>query len=121
MLDRAAKTGSLDITVDINSIDFGHEKMNEHAKKPDIFDVAKYPTATYKSKAIKFTGDVPTSVDGELTLHGVTKPVTLHDQQVQVHHAPDAQERSLRRRRDRPPSSAPTSASASACRTSRRK
>ncbi len=77
ILDREAKTGSLDITVDINSIDFGHEKMNEHAKKPDIFDAAKYPTATFKSKAIKFTGDVPTSVDGELTLHGVTKPLTL--------------------------------------------
>ena len=76
-IDREAKTGSLDITVDINSIDFGHEKMNEHAKKPDIFDAAKYPTATFKSKAIKFTGDVPTSVDGELTLHGVTKPLTL--------------------------------------------
>lgn len=76
-LDRAAKTGTLDITIDIASIDFGHDKMNEHAKKEDIFDAAKYPTATFKSKAIKFTGDVPTSVDGELTLHGVTKPLTL--------------------------------------------
>jgi len=71
-LDREAKTGSLDIT-----IDFGHDKMNAHAKGPDIFDAAKYPTATFKSKAIKYTGDVPTSVDGELTLHGVTKPLTL--------------------------------------------
>jgi len=76
-IDREAKTGSLDITVDINSIDFGHEKMNEHAKKPDIFDAAKYPTATFKSKSIKYTGDVPASVEGELTLHGVTKPLTL--------------------------------------------
>jgi len=76
-LDRAAKTGSLDITVDIDSIDFGHDKMNAHAKSPDIFDAAKYPTATFKSKSIKYTGDVPTSVEGELTLHGVTKPLTL--------------------------------------------
>lgn len=76
-LDRAAKTGSLDITVDINSIDFGHEKMNEHAKQPDIFDAAQFPTATYKSKSFKFTGDVPTAVEGELTLHGVTRPLTL--------------------------------------------
>jgi polyisoprenoid-binding protein YceI len=77
LLDRAAKTGSLDITIDANSIDFGHEKLNAHAKTADMFDVAKFPTATYKSKSITFKGDVPVSVDGELTLHGVTKPVTL--------------------------------------------
>lgn len=76
-LDRAAKTGTLDITVDMNSVDFGHDKMNEHAKAPDIFDVAKYPTATYKAKSIRFDGDTPASVEGELTLHGVTKPVPL--------------------------------------------
>ena len=76
-LDRKAKTGTLDITVYIDSIDFGHDKMNEHAKKPDIFDAAQFPTATFKSKSIKFTGDVPTSAEGELTLHGVTKPLTL--------------------------------------------
>ena len=70
-------TGTLDITVHIDSIDFGHEKMNDHAKSPDIFDAAKFPTATFKSKSITFTGDVPTSAQGELTLHGVTKPLTL--------------------------------------------
>jgi polyisoprenoid-binding protein YceI len=77
VLDRAAKTGSLDITIDANSIDFGHEKLNTHAKTADMFDVAKFPTATYKSKSITFKGDVPASIEGELTLHGVTKPVTL--------------------------------------------
>ena len=76
-LDRAAKTGTLDITVDTTTLDFGHEKMNAHAMGADMFDVAKFPTATYKAKSISFTGDVPSSVDGELTLHGVTKPVTL--------------------------------------------
>jgi polyisoprenoid-binding protein YceI len=77
VLDRAAKTGSLDITIDADSIDFGHEKLNAHAKTADMFDVAKFPTATYKSKSITYKGDVPASVQGELTLHGVTKPVTL--------------------------------------------
>ena len=77
VLDRAAKTGSLDISIDANTIDFGHDKMNEHAKNADMFDVAKYPTVTYKGTAIKFNGDTPVSVDGELTLHGVTKPVKL--------------------------------------------
>lgn len=77
VLDRAAKTGSLDIVIDANSIDFGHAKMNEHAKGKDMFNVEKFPTAIYKSKSIKFDGDKPVSVDGELTLLGVTKPVTL--------------------------------------------
>jgi polyisoprenoid-binding protein YceI len=76
-LDRAAKTGALDITIDANSLDFGLEKMNKHAKSPDMFDVAKFPTVTYKANAIKFDGDKPAEVDGELTLHGVTKPVKL--------------------------------------------
>ena len=76
-LDRAAKTGTIDIAIDPSSLDFGHEKLNVHAKGPDMFDVAKFPTVTYKGKSIKFNGDVPASVDGELTLHGVTKPVTL--------------------------------------------
>jgi polyisoprenoid-binding protein YceI len=77
VVDRAAKTGTVDITIDANSLDFGHAKMNEHAKGPDMFDVAKYPNATYKGKLV-FKGDTPTAVDGTLTLHGVTKPVTLH-------------------------------------------
>jgi len=76
-LDRAAKTGSVDITVDMNSVDFGHEKMNEHARKPDIFDVAKYPTATFKGNKVRFDGDTPVAVEGQFTLHGVTKPLTL--------------------------------------------
>lgn len=76
-LDRAARTGSIDIRMDMTTIDFGHDKMNEHAKKDDIFDVAKYPTATYQSTKLVFTGDAITAVEGNLTLHGVTKPVTL--------------------------------------------
>ena len=76
-LDRKAKTGTVDITIDASTIDFGHAKMNEHAKSADMFDVAKFPTATYKSKSITFKGDTPVSVDGELTLHGVTRPVKL--------------------------------------------
>jgi len=76
VLDRAAKTGTVDIVIDASSLDFGHAKLNEHAKGPDMFDVAKYPNATYKGKLV-FKGDTPTAVDGELTLHGVTKPVKL--------------------------------------------
>ena len=76
VFDKAAKTGSIDITIDAASIDFGNDKLNEHAKGGEMFDVAKFPNASYKGKLV-FKGDVPTSVDGQLTLHGVTKPVTL--------------------------------------------
>ncbi len=77
VLDRANKTGSLDIAIDASSIDFGLDAMNAHAVKEDIFNVAKFPTVTYKSKTITFKGEDPISVEGDLTLHGVTKPVTL--------------------------------------------
>ena len=77
VLDRANKNGSIDITIKTDSLDFGHDKMNAHAKNADMFDVAKFPEATYKSKSIKFNGDTPVAIDGELTLKGVTKPVSL--------------------------------------------
>lgn len=77
-LDKEAKTGTVEITIDTTSLDFGHDKLNEHAKsEATMFDVAKYPTATYKGKLSKWEGNKPTEVQGELTLHGVTKPVTL--------------------------------------------
>ena len=76
-LDRATKTGALDIAIDASSLDFGHPKMSEHAKGKDMFNVEKFPTITYKAKSFKFDGDKPVAVDGELTLLGVTKPVVL--------------------------------------------
>ncbi len=76
-IDRAAKSGDLSITVDAASINFGFDKMDEHARSPDMFDVARFPTATYKGTFSKWNGDAPTQVTGELTLHGVTKPLTL--------------------------------------------
>lgn len=77
VLDRAAKAGTVDVEIEMASVNFGHEKMDTHARGEDLFDVAKYPKATYKGKFSAFNGDVPTEVKGELTLHGVTKPVTL--------------------------------------------
>jgi polyisoprenoid-binding protein YceI len=78
MLDKEAKTGAVDLTIDIASIDFGNDKLNEHSlKEPSMFDVAKYPTATYKGKVSKWGANGPEEIAGELTLHGVTKPVNL--------------------------------------------
>jgi polyisoprenoid-binding protein YceI len=75
--DKDAKAGAIEIIVNMKSVDFGMAKMDEHAKSADIFDVAKYPTATYTGKFTKFNGAAPTEAEGTLTLHGVTKPVTL--------------------------------------------
>jgi polyisoprenoid-binding protein YceI len=77
VLDKEAGTGSVDIKIDAASLDFGHDKLNEHAKGTDLFDVAKFPTATYTGKLAAFKNGAPTEVDGQLTLHGVTKPVKL--------------------------------------------
>jgi polyisoprenoid-binding protein YceI len=75
--DKEAKSGSIEVTVDMNTIDFGMAKLNEHAKSAQIFDVAKYPIATYSGKFTKFNGATPTEAQGTLTMHGVTKPVSL--------------------------------------------
>jgi polyisoprenoid-binding protein YceI len=75
--DKDAKSGSIEVKVDMTSINFGMQKLNEHAKSVEIFDVAKYPIATYSGKFTKFNGDVPAEAQGTLTMHGVTKPVTL--------------------------------------------
>jgi polyisoprenoid-binding protein YceI len=77
VLDREAKTGHVDIVMDPSSIDFGHEALNKHVKSPEFFDVAKFPTITYKADTIKFDGTTPVEVDGVLTLHGISRPVAL--------------------------------------------
>jgi len=76
-LDRAAKTGSLHVVIDTDSIDLGHQKLNQHVKTAEFLNVAKFPTATYQANSVEFDGDQPVAVKGELTLLGVTKPVTL--------------------------------------------
>jgi polyisoprenoid-binding protein YceI len=76
-IDAAAKTGSVDVVIDTSTIDFAHDKLNAHVSSPEMLDVAKYPTAEYKGKFVEFANGAPKTVSGELTLHGVTKPVTL--------------------------------------------
>ena len=78
VLDTQAGSGTVDVTVDTTSIDLGHDKLNDHVKSDAaMLDVQKYPTATYTGKLTKFVDGKPTEVDGTLTLHGVTKPLTL--------------------------------------------
>lgn len=76
-IDRAAKTGSVDVVIDAKSVDTGYPVFNGHIQGEDFFDTEKYPTITYKSNSVKFDGDNVASVDGDLTIKGITKPVTL--------------------------------------------
>ena len=76
-LDRAAKSGSVDVTIDAKSVNTGSTLFNGHIQGEDFFNTAKYPTITFKSNKMKFEGDKVTSVDGDLTVKGITKPVTL--------------------------------------------
>ncbi|HVI60162.1 MAG TPA: YceI family protein [Luteimonas sp.] len=76
-LDRAAGTGTVEVEIDAASIDFGNDALSEHARGPDLFDVGKYPTARYAGRLEGFAEGKPTRVVGELTLHGVTRPVEL--------------------------------------------
>lgn len=75
-LDRTAKSGTVEVMIDISSINFGLATMDEKARSDDFFDTAKFATATYKGK-LKFAGDKPKSVDGQITIRGITRPATL--------------------------------------------
>jgi polyisoprenoid-binding protein YceI len=77
VLDRAAKTGSANIVIDATSINTGIPLFNEHLQDADFFDTAKYPTITFKGSKMKFRGSEPVSLSGDLTIKGVTEPVTL--------------------------------------------
>jgi polyisoprenoid-binding protein YceI len=77
VFDAEAKTGSVDITIDMKSVNTGFEDFNGHIQGEDFLDTAKFPTATFKSTKVVFEGDKPKSIEGQLTIKGVTKPVTL--------------------------------------------
>jgi polyisoprenoid-binding protein YceI len=76
-LDRAAKTGTIDVSIDTASIDTGNAQLDTRVRSDEFFDVTRYPTATFKGNALRFDGDTPTEVSGDFTFHGVTKPLTL--------------------------------------------
>jgi polyisoprenoid-binding protein YceI len=80
-MDAAAGTGTVDVTIDMTSVDFGQDKLNDSAVNSTatpIFEAAKYPVAHYQGTLTGFVNGVPTVVLGNLTMRGVTKPVALH-------------------------------------------
>lgn len=76
-IDRKRGTGKVEVTIDTRSIDFGLDAMNEAAMGEQLFDTAKYPEATYRGTLTDFRDGAPTKVEGEFTLRGVTRPLTL--------------------------------------------
>lgn len=77
IIDRAAKTGSVDVMMDAKSVNTGYAVFNEDIQAEDYLNTEKYPTITFKSTGMKFDGDKLVAVDGKLTIKGITKPLTL--------------------------------------------
>lgn len=76
-IDREAKKGAVEVVIDATSVNTGYAVFNQHIQAEDFFDTAKYPRITFKSDKVKFDGDKVTAVEGNLTIKGVTRPVTL--------------------------------------------
>jgi polyisoprenoid-binding protein YceI len=77
VLDRAAKTGSVDVTIDATSVNTGFPVFNGHIQGEDFLDTKKFPTITFTSSKLNFAGDKLASIDGKLTIKGIAKPVRL--------------------------------------------
>ena len=76
-LDRAAKSGVVEITIDPASQQSGDERLDKHLASEDFFNVAKFPTIMFRSTKMHFNGEMPARVEGELTMLGIAKPVAL--------------------------------------------
>ena len=77
VFDAEAKKGSVDIVIDMKSVSTGFADFNEHIQGEDFLDTAKFPQATFISTKVIFQDDKPQFIEGQLTIKGVTKPVTL--------------------------------------------
>lgn len=75
--DDETNTAEVNIVIDMTSVKTGAEGFDAHIQSADFFDTENYPEATFKSTKVHFEGDVPSAIDGELTIKGITKAVTL--------------------------------------------
>jgi polyisoprenoid-binding protein YceI len=83
-IDPQAKTASVEMTIDAASVDTGDRdrggrarSRDEHLRSADFFNVAEFPTMTFRSTTVKFSGDNPSEIEGQFTMLGVTRPLTL--------------------------------------------
>lgn len=76
-LDRADKTGSIEAEIDVTTVDTGHPRRDELLRTENYFNASEFPTLTFRSKNLRFNGENLAGADGELTLRGVTRPVSL--------------------------------------------
>jgi polyisoprenoid-binding protein YceI len=77
MLDRAAGKGAIDVAIDASTVTSGSPPREMLLKGEDYFNVAQFPTITFKSTKVKFDGDTVVGAEGELTMRGVTRPCAL--------------------------------------------
>jgi polyisoprenoid-binding protein YceI len=87
-IDRAAKSGKVELTIDMTSINTGTEAFNKHLQSADLFDAATYPTAKFVGDKFTFNGDKVAEVAGTLTLLGKTNPVVLKANQFACYMSP---------------------------------
>lgn len=77
VFDKEAKEAQVDVTIDMTTVSTGSDVFNDHIQGEDFLDTAQFPTATFKSTKVVFEGDEPVKIEGDLTIKGITKPVTL--------------------------------------------
>ncbi len=87
-LDRAGKTGKVEIVIDTASINTGTDAFNKHLQSAELFDSVKFPTATFAADKFSFSGDKVSEVSGTLTLLGKTKPITLKANNFNCYNSP---------------------------------
>jgi polyisoprenoid-binding protein YceI len=87
-IDRAAKTGKVELTIDITSINTGTEAFNKHLQSADLFDAATFPSAKFVGDKFTFNGDKVSEVAGTLTMLGKTNPVVLKANQFACYMSP---------------------------------
>ncbi len=87
-LDKAGKTGKVELTIDVASVNTGTAAFDKHLQGTDLFDTAKYPTAKFVADKFSFNGDKVTEVAGTLTLMGKTNPVVLKASQFNCYQNP---------------------------------
>jgi polyisoprenoid-binding protein YceI len=87
-MDKAAKTGKVELTIDMTSINTGFAPFEKHLQSAEVFDAAKFPTAKFVGDKFTFDGDKLVSVAGDLTIKGKTQPATFKANQFACYQSP---------------------------------